>query len=646
MECGRYATQTQEIRQRYEQLSQRKTAHEELVDLLKNGTEQDANYILNRLRAGIDVTSILTQVRDGNLLMQLSLVPDTHRKYAFPYSSRIPTYLSSFKNPYFDSLVFKAAFSPSDTGSSAVLQRQPARGNKRQSVADAEEYPSAYVVPYHAAQMVEPVLEKITAESWTRVIHDNKLIRHLLRSYFCYPHASGPFVHKDLFLGDMAAGRTRFCTPLLVNALLANAAQTFPAAANRSKIWLPDSLTYRFLSEARRLWDLELLKKPRISTIQAALILSYISANNGLDKIGTVYLEQAIKMSKRLDLFGEEKYGKDTKIGKARIFTAWAVFSWQAVFDYYFFRPPHLEQPPRVPLPDSALDPQWYGEIWMQYPSDQTPIPLCLGHKLKTEASLHAIMNEMGLALFGEPSPPPLTLEEIATFKRRLEEWKRALPEPLQPHKLVFPHHINLHVQCHQVAIGLMKLIPESSSLDDPAILDICAGQTPTLAIYEASLLLETVVRLYYLRHSFDFYDPWVGFALTILGNTAIANLAAEADNGQHLDSYRSTLILSTQGLKTQSAYYHLGTLLTIQLQSAMTPEDLQLVRTYVTAAGVNDHDQRLIAEHSHSQWPLPIIGGNEDPEQVVLKNLVKAFEEVEVQSSAGSNQGDMSPPK
>jgi hypothetical protein len=71
--------------------------------------------------------------------------------------------------------------------------------------------------------MVEPLMEKLTAEPWTRVISDDRLFRRLLCSYFCYPHPCGPFVHKDLFLEDMAAGRTSFCSPLLVNAMLANA---------------------------------------------------------------------------------------------------------------------------------------------------------------------------------------------------------------------------------------------------------------------------------------------------------------------------------------------------------------------------------------------------------------------------------------
>lgn len=198
------------------------------------------------------------------------------------------------------------------------------------------------------------------------------------------------------------------------------------------------------MAEARRLWDLELSEKPRITTIQAALIMSYTTTNNSLDKIDTVYLDQATEMSKSLRLFGEDKYGKDTKTGKARLYTAWAVFSWQAMFNYYFFRSPHLMQPPQVPLPDSTLEPQWYGEIWMQYPSDQAPISLYLGHKLETEAGLHTIMNDIGLSIFGDSSPQSLTLERIAALKRKLNGWKGTLPEPLQPNKLVFPFHLNL----------------------------------------------------------------------------------------------------------------------------------------------------------------------------------------------------------
>ena len=189
---------------------------------------------------------------------------------------------------------------------------------------------------------------------------------------------------------------------------------------------------------------MELSRKSRITTIQAALILSLTATNNSLDKIGTVYLDQAIEMSRDLDLFGPNDSNKSTKMAKARVLTAWAVFSLQAAFNYFFFRSPHLEQPPQVPLPDPRAEPQWYGEIWVQYPRNQIPTPLYLGHKLQAEATLHTIMNEIGLILFGGTSARSLTLDEIVVFKRKLDEWKDTLAEPLQPRRLVFPLHLAL----------------------------------------------------------------------------------------------------------------------------------------------------------------------------------------------------------
>ncbi|KAF2655122.1 hypothetical protein K491DRAFT_693149 [Lophiostoma macrostomum CBS 122681] len=653
--CYYPATETRLIRQRYNELRQREAIHEELVELLRDMTERDAAEVVRRLQAGMDVASIVNHVRDGNLLIQLSLAPETRRLYEFPYLSGMPSHLFTANNPYLHSLLYEAALSCqvprssqrqlSNVDSLVPLGQHTDRGS-RQPAADATQYHSAYLMPHHAARMVEPIVDKITATPWTCVISDNRLLKRLVCSYFYYPHPCGPFVHKDLFLGDMAAGRARFCSPLLVNAMLAIAVQSCYEIPNRSKVWLPDSLTYKLMAEARRLWDLEPSGKPRITTIQVALILSYTTTNNSLDKIGTMYLEQAIGMSKDLDLFGLNDHDKSTKMGKARIFTAWAVFSWQALFDYYFFRPPHLRQPPQVPLPDPRVEPQWYGEIWVQYPPNQTLDPLYLGHKLQAEAILHTIMNEIGLLSFGETPLRPLTLDEIGVLKRKLDAWMATLPEPLQPKRLVFPHHLTLHVQYYQLVIALMKLIPTPGPSDVPTVSNICAGETPPSILHRADLMLETVMRLYYMRHSFDSCDPWIAFALAIIGNTAITNLSTGSSNEPRiLDAYLSTLILSAQGLNSQSLHYHLGTLLAIQLQSAMESKDLQRVQTYVTAAGINSHDQGLIAQHSHSQWPLPIIGINEDPEKVRLKNLVKALEDVEIQSRDMSSPEGTPPP-
>ncbi|RBR26067.1 uncharacterized protein FIESC28_01095 [Fusarium coffeatum] len=633
--------------QRYEQLQQREATYAELFELLRVMSEPDAIEVHRRIRAGEDVASIVSKVKNGHLLIQLSLAAETRRQYEFPYSLSMPVHLSMADNPYMDSLLYQATLAQptirngvlDDNGQAqdvnddnTIARQQSSQTYNKHSSIDKQNYHITYLVPYHAAQMVEPIVDKLGTTPWTRVISDNQLFRQLICSYFYYPHPCGPFAHKDLFFEDMATGRTDFCSPLLVNAVLSIASQSVLEIPNRSKIWLPDSLTCRFMAEARRLWDIESSKESSITTIQAALILSYTTTNNGMDEIGAFYAKRACEMGKDLDLFGPDKHGKDTRLGKARLFTAWGIFSWQALFDYSFFRPPYLEHPPQASLPNPTVEPQWYGEVWIQYPHNPTLDPLHVGCKLQTEAALHAIMNELGAVLFRKPSRS-LTLGEIAVFKQKLNDWKNTLPEPLQPKKLVFPLHLTLHVQYHQLVIAFTEVIIKSEYAGSPDILHLHAGKAPMTVLNEAKIMLETVIRLYYARHDFNFYDPWVAFALIAIGNMVIGDLAAASSHDPDIASgYRSTLVLAAQGLNKQGLNYHISRLLAIQLQKAMDPKDLQLVQTHTTAAYIGEDEQALIVEHSHSHWPIPGMARiDEDPEKKRLKNLIVGVDDLQI---------------
>jgi hypothetical protein len=104
-----------------------------------------------------------------------------------------------------------------------LTQSLPIHMNSEHPATNITSLHMPYLLPYHSARMAEPIVEKITTTPWTRVISDNQLLRRLIYSYFYHPHPCGPFVHKDLFLEDMAGGRIRFCSPLLVHAILSSA---------------------------------------------------------------------------------------------------------------------------------------------------------------------------------------------------------------------------------------------------------------------------------------------------------------------------------------------------------------------------------------------------------------------------------------
>nr|CEG04454.1 unnamed protein product [Fusarium clavum]CEG05757.1 unnamed protein product [Fusarium clavum] len=169
--------------------------------------------------------------------------------------------------------------------------------------------------------------------------------------------------------------------------------------------------------------------------------------------------------------------------------------------------------------------------------------------------------------------------------------------------------------------------------MNNPEILKLYGGKTTESVISEAKVMLETVVRLYYARHNFEFYDPWMAFALTVLGNMIIADLAKTSSTDPQIASgYRSSLILAAQGLNKQGLNYHLSRLLAVQLQGAMDPMDLQLVQTHAAVAGIEEDEKALILEQSYSLWPLPgVTGINEDPDKARLKNLVAGVDSLEL---------------
>ena len=175
--------------------------------------------MLQRIRSGTDVATILDQVAAGNLLLQMRVVPETRFRYEFPYRSEMPEDHVP-NNPYLDSLIFEAAslystdqYSNLSTPDSSSLPTN----------LSSNDHQSLYLKPFHAAQVVDPLLFDVRISLWTAVCDDDMLMRDLLGVFFrCEYHFTAAF-QKDYFLEDMAAQRQDFCSSLLVNVILAYA---------------------------------------------------------------------------------------------------------------------------------------------------------------------------------------------------------------------------------------------------------------------------------------------------------------------------------------------------------------------------------------------------------------------------------------
>ncbi|KAM0542279.1 hypothetical protein ACHAPJ_012887 [Fusarium lateritium] len=597
--------------------TQTQTPYQELFHLLQTMREDESISILRRVRAGEDVASLVRLIRDGNLVMQMALVPETQRQYQFPYLSQIPEYLSSMRNPYLEALV---------AGSNPLSCRS------RKAGVMIDHRP--YTIPYPASVITDPHLWNLKASKWTSVIQDDEFLSKLLNSYFMHQYPIFLGFHKDYFLEDMASGREgRFCSPLLVNTLLAAGCHTYMGLSERAQFWNPHNLTYRFLAEAKRLWELQ-CGQSSLTAIQAAIVLNTISDSDTMNMIGKSYMLQAVAMAHDMDLFKVDSRIKSRKMERARTFTAWCLYTWDAMESFYFRQEPLIKEPPEAPLPDIIADPSWYGEIWVRYPLSDTPLPTHFGHVVKATMDLRSLMHEIASALFKEkklddnPSP-----EAVDGFRSKLDNWFNQLPEVLNSKNLIFPMHLRIHLEYYSTLIALVQFQGNPPELPSGAI--------DRVTVIRAHNNIETLVRLYHQRHDYQAYDSFLVLSLLLVGNRTIDSLESDP-SPRDIEHYRATLVACAKGLHDQGKHSYMPALVYHMLRNRMRHQDKDLLLTYVKEHESGDPD--LIAQYNQSQYPVPIIKINEDPRTAHLAKLVKRYEELSLKPVSASSQSGVTP--
>ncbi|KAH7027228.1 uncharacterized protein B0I36DRAFT_364465 [Microdochium trichocladiopsis] len=599
------------------------TLYEELFELLVSTTHDDALSIVQRLRRTGDVSAVLGQAKEADLLLQLSLIPETRRRYDLPTRNDMPEFLLTVDNPYLESLIHETQFKLGSTTSPMPALTQAAANHAAPGSTIVH-----YVTPFGSAQLHEPIINELRPSQWTSVLSDDVVLRRLLRSYFLYDYQNYPAFHKDLFLQDMKHGRRRFCSPLLVNAVLAAGAHADAGIPNSDKFWLPQGLGYRFLAEAKRLWEMEDYGKSRLTTVQAAIILNAISLSDATDKIGKAFMLQAVAMADEMKLLTtrDEDIPKQS-MRKARAFTAWCLFGWDVIQSYFFFKRPMFPGPPLCELP-GADDTAWYGDLWLWYPGEhERLVPSHAGAVLKASMGLRVIQHAIACAFFERPegSPAP-SGRQIEQFQHQLYRWFDALPESISPKNTVLPMHLRLHMEYYTGMITLARVQPaptEVGSSDEQA--DPSSLPTPPRSVMQdpmaqALARLETLVRIYHIRHGIDFYDSSMTYYFAFLGTFIIQALGAyyeamaSADplppaakqvlpTPVRLEAYRSALIMCAKGLHEQGKSTYVCQVTYYILRGSMAPRERDMVLAHVK-------------EHSAATTPgevTPLMGSGSD---------------------------------
>ncbi|KAF5655412.1 NirA-like nitrate assimilation regulatory protein [Fusarium sp. NRRL 25303] len=412
--------------------------------------------------------------------------------------------------------------------------------------------------------MVDPLLDNVDAKNWTCIIDDNKLLRKLLETYFMTEYPFYPAFQKNYFLEDMAAGRSKYCSSLLVHAVFASACHGYSKMSHRSQFWNPRTLGYQFLAEARRLWKLE-IGNARLTTIQAAIILSIVHDANGSDEVGRSYLTQAVAAAHAMHLFSTPTTDSDDVEYNARAFTAWALFGLQG---FHVFKAPLLSMPPSIQL--STQD-DCYGDFGLRYPSAKGPVSINYANTFRTFSDFRVIMNDVAVVFFsGFQNTPETILDRIKGFCIRLDSWYRNLPPGLKATEITFPWQLKLHIHYYNLTVYLLETLRMTTA---PALVD----ESVQKVLSDAKIKMETLLRLYYQRHGFESYDIFIIILLAFVGFMHAKNL--ENPEMADLESRRSTVVLVLKGLRDQSINCYVAKVVLRLLKGSVGSENSFLLK-------------------------------------------------------------------
>ena len=118
---------------------------------------------------------------------------------------------------------------------------------------------------------------------------------------------------------------------------------------------------------------------------------------------------------------------------------------------------PLLARPPKTTMPDPSHDPEWYGEIWLKYPSTEILVPLQYRYVFKAKSDFSVILNGAIVKAYETSDKDDLVqrgVKQVKDILRDLKAWHNTLPDLLAPSNVVFPS---------QLKIQLVVQVPQST---------------------------------------------------------------------------------------------------------------------------------------------------------------------------------------
>ncbi|KAJ9651383.1 hypothetical protein H2198_009327 [Neophaeococcomyces mojaviensis] len=303
------------------------------------------------------------------------------------------------------------------------------------------------------------------AAAWTNVTTNNLLVQHLLALYFCWEYPTFASLSKEHFLVDYDSGRHRYCSPLLVNAILAIGAKfsDFPEARENPDD--PSTAGNHFFHEAQRLLGFE--DVPSVTTIQALNLMSLRQASCGNDMSSWHHARHAMRIAIDLDLPNDDpnqEYLRNSSNSRmerqVRIATFWGCFSLEQAWSLCVGRVPQIDLQD-IKVHKSIIVDEIEREEWIPYtdeglaPNSATRQEGNMQLGFNSFSDLSELVHEVTDILYSDKLP--LSGHKILTIYTKYLQWYENLPDQLRLGGNSTPTVLFTHMYFHFVVLALFR---------------------------------------------------------------------------------------------------------------------------------------------------------------------------------------------
>ncbi|KAK4222661.1 nitrogen assimilation transcription factor nirA, partial [Podospora fimiseda] len=336
---------------------------------------------------------------------------------------------------------------------------------------------------------------KLPARPWTAVAGDG-LVSCLVSSFFKWDNPLlFSFIDQELFLRDMRAGSSPYCSPFLVNSICAlrsimsDKARTFNRAANLD-------LCSLFTAEAKKQLDLE-AGKVSLTTIQGLLILFILSCCDGTNRAGAVYRMAAFDMLQKLKPERLVRRLRDDVRDQAEQKRAlstlcWGVYLLECVLSNAYLKPSTISVP-KIPWAVIHNDPNTPNIDFRGLPfglgSPAPPlVPGITQQAYRLAILYHDVMNyntQIHSSLIGDEND----MSKRRGYYAELALFEESLPERLRYRNNPAPDTLFLKSLINLVAYNLTRPLPFSTEIatggvhhtSKSLLLDLCSTDVDIL---------------------------------------------------------------------------------------------------------------------------------------------------------------------